>query len=58
MKKRFLSVALAAAVAMSATACTSNPAESKTTAAPAETKAEQQKLLLKGKRRKQQLTEI
>ena len=55
MKKRFLSVALAAAVAMSATACTSNPAESKTTAAPAETKAE---VLLKGKRRKQQLTEI
>ena len=41
MKKRFLSVALAAAVAMSATACTSNPAESKTTAAPAETKAEE-----------------
>ena len=41
MKKRFLSVALAAAVVMSATACTSNPAESKTTAAPAETKAEE-----------------
>ena len=41
MKKRFLSVALAAAVAMSATACTSNPADSKTTAAPAETKAEE-----------------
>ena len=38
-KMNFYTVALAAAVAMSATACTSNPAESKTTAAPAETKA-------------------
>ena len=59
MRKRLMSAALATAMALSVTACTSNPAESKTTAAPAETKAEadrNQQQLLQKKRRRQQLT--
>ena len=39
MRKKLMSAALATAMALSVTACTSNPAD-KTTAAPAETKAE------------------
>ena len=39
MRKKIMSAALATAMALSVTACTSNPAD-KTTAAPAETKAE------------------